>query len=206
MMKTSELINIGLLVILISGCSWWKTTEPPEKQPVGPIRPIWVDNPGSVDDPDFPKIKHFVGVSDKYTSERTARTGATDHASELILQFLGVFSEQFIVDVSVVDANTEEIMGNQRKKDAISRKFADAFIAGVAAKKYHTDNAKTPDQYGDEREYFKVYVLIPFSRQESDRALAKAIDFEKNEKLKTRADSLANMAWKKFEDKLKKRR
>lgn len=185
-MQSIFLVGLGLFAISCAGSK----------------RPAWPDNPGSMDDPRAPDMKHFVGVSERYATERLARTASIDHAAEQILTYLGIFSEQFIVDVVITDAMSREIMDVARKKDVINRRFSDSFMAGIAGRQYYVQQGKEKDLYGDMRGYWKVYVLVPFSRKESDKAINVAIEAGKNKELIDRARQLAEKAWEGHKQKL----
>lgn len=188
-------VLIALLGIAIVSCTPWmiKTTETTTETPA-PEKPDWPNNPGSLDPIDG-SLHHFVGVSRDHATEPDARDDALDHATKQILNFLGVFQEVFIVDVTVTDGMGSEILDPAIKREALSLTTKNGFVAGVAGNRFYIEEFTRADTYGDTRSYYKVYVLVPFSKQDTERVLSVVLRDEGRQALRARADSLSNLGW-----------
>jgi len=136
-----------------------------------PERPDWIDRP---QERDSATHRSFVGFSNRYSSEVEAREDAKINGWAGIVQQIGLYAEQRILQATSTTGLTSEILSPAVVRDACVSSSAESFLISSPIETY-TEHYQGPGgTYGDM--WYKSYVLFHVNRDFLIRAQMDAIE------------------------------
>lgn len=125
----------------------------------GDTIPEWVTTPGVGD---TEKVRHFTGISRKFSTEADARQGALDDARVQIADYLGTNVKRLVRQVSAYVGASSEILDPGNVSDAATKLESDSKVLGTAGRIFYSQKWRTRGP--EPQTYWKVFVSVPLSR------------------------------------------
>lgn len=122
------------------------------------------------------------GISGKYVEEQDAINNAMIDARKRIVDALGIRVDRDIIEKLTTEGKTSDILASDISAVSNTEMKARAFIVGTRELEHWSQIWTRPKNGGIER-YYKVYVLVEFSKEKHDLYMSDYISSRLNESL-----------------------
>jgi len=194
-MKKSVLIVIMLsLTFILGGCTASRTGEPvaipqdPQEKLIwssAAERPVWIDSEPETEN----GTMFFVGLSNKYATEKFAREDARRNAAESVVKYIGTAVKDDFERVSIDFGLAGDVVNPTMSGEKFEKQLAANMVSRLKVKQWYTEKWQTPTGVG-----FNAFLLAKVPQSSIERVYketAKKMEQKAQQQVKEANDEVA---------------
>lgn len=194
-MKKTVSIVIGLILIsILGGCAASKTGEPvaipqdPQEKLIwssATERPAWIYNEPATEK----GLMYFVGLSNKYATEKLAREDARRNATESVVKYMGTLVKNKFERVSTDFGLAGDVVNPTMSAKEFEKQLAVNMASRVKVKQWYIEKWKAPTGVG-----IQAFLLAQVPQKSVEGAYketAKKMERKAQQKVKEANDEVA---------------